>query len=324
MIDLLSLHLCVIVKYINNVEITITMVSIRKKTVKKQTYYYLDYSFRERGDVHKREKFLGKSLPKNVEELKQEFMTEIYRERWFDKIDKIKAEFIEQNKITPISARKKETEIFAIRFTYDTNRIEGSTLSLRDTSELLEKGITPSARPLSDVKEAEAHKNAFYEMLDYKKDLSLNTVLYFHKKLFENTKDDIAGIIRSHQVAISGSKFMPPFPAEIYPLLMEFFKWYNKNKDKIHPVQLAALVHLKLVTIHPFSDGNGRISRLMMNFISHKYGFPMLNIPYEKRNGYYNSLERSQTKQDDHIFLQWFFKRYLQEHERYLADNDQT
>ncbi len=304
------------------------MVAIRKKTVGNHTYYYLEHSYREGGKVHKKEKIIGKNLPYNIEKLKPEFlaesMAEIYQEKWFDKFDKIKAEFLEQEKNTPQSAREKEIEIFAIRFTYDTNRIEGSTLTLRDTADLLERGITPSARPLSDVKEAEAHKNAFYEMLDYKKDLSLNTVLYFHKKLFENTKDDIAGIIRSHQVGISGSKFMPPFPAEIYPLIMEFFKWYNKNKDKIHPVQLAALVHLKLVTIHPFSDGNGRISRLMMNFIFHKYSFPMLNIPYEKRNGYYNSLERSQTKQDDHIFLQWVFKRYLQEHERYLADNDQT
>jgi Fic family protein len=296
------------------------MVSIRKKTVKKQTYYYLDYSFRERGDVRKREKYLGKTLPKNVEELKTEFMAEIYQEKWFDKFDEIKAEFLEQEKNTPQSAREKETETFAIRFTYDTNRIEGSTLTLRDTADLLERGITPSARPLSDVKETEAHKNTFYEMLNYKKDLSFNAVLYFHKKIFEGTKPDIAGIIRSHQVAIAGSRFMPPFPAEIYPLLMEFFSWYDKNKNTIHPVQLAALVHLKLVTIHPFTDGNGRISRLMMNFVLYKYGYPMLNIPYERRTGYYNSLERSQTKQDDNKFLQWFFKRYLAENKRYLTE----
>jgi Fic family protein len=72
-------------------------------------------------------------------------------------------------------------------------------------------------------------------------------------------------------------------------------------------------VHLKLVTIHPFNDGNGRISRLMMNFVLHKHGYPMLNITYEKRASYYNALERSQTKKQEHIFLQWFFNRYLNE-----------
>ncbi len=94
---------------------------------------------------------------------------------------------------------------------------------------------------------------------------------------------------------------------------MEFFIWYDRNKAKIHPVQLAALVHLKLVTLHPFADGNGRISRLMMNFVLHKNDFPMLNIPYEKRAGYYTALEGSQTKKQEDIFLQWFFKRYLKE-----------
>ena len=298
------------------------MVAIRKKIVGNHTYYYLEHSFREGGRVHKKEKIIGKTLPQNIEELKKEYMAEIYQERWLDKFDKIKAEFLLQEKTLPKSAKEKEIETFAIRFTYDTNRIEGSTLTLRDTADLLEKGITPGARPISDVKEAEAHKNAFYEILDYKKDLSLNTILYFHKKLFENTKADIAGIIRAHQVAIAGSKFMPPFPAEVYPLLMEFFKWYDKNKDKIHPVQLAALVHLKLVTIHPFADGNGRISRLMMNFVLHKYGYPMLNIPYEKRTGYYNALEKSQTKNDENNFLQWFFKRYITEYKRYLTNSN--
>ena len=300
------------------------MVAIRKKSVGNHTYYYLEHSYREGGRVHKKEKIIGKNLPYDIEKLKPKFlaesMAEIYQEKWFDKFDEIKAEFLKQEKITPKSAREKETETFAIRFTYDTNRIEGSTLTLRDTADLLERGITPSARPLSDVKETEAHKNTFYEMLNYKKDLSFNAVLYFHKKLFEGTKPDIAGIIRSHQVAIAGSKFMPPFPAEIYPLLMEFLSWYNKSKNTIHPVQLAALVHLKLVTIHPFADGNGRISRLMMNFVLYKYGYPMLNIPYERRTGYYNSLERSQTKQDDNKFLQWFFKRYITEHKRYLTE----
>jgi len=294
------------------------MPSIRKKTVGKEQYYYLEHSYREGGKVHKKEKYLGRTPPKNIEELKQQLMSEVYTEHWFDKFDKIRTQFQEQAQRTPPTALKKELETFATRFTYDTNRIEGSTLTLRETADLLEKSITPAARPLSDVKETEIHRNTFYEMLDYKKDLSFNAVLYFHKKLFQDTKADIAGLIRSHQVAISGSKFMPPFPAEIHPSLMDFFKWYNKNKNSMHPVELAALVHLKLVTIHPFADGNGRISRLMMNLVLHRHDYPMLNIHYETRTGYYNALERSQTKQDDTIFSQWFFRRYLKEYKNYL------
>ncbi len=294
------------------------MVSVRKKKVGNQEYYYLEHSFRKNTRIEKKEKYLGKELPKNIEELKKQFVSEIYRDKWFNVFGKIKAGFCAQNKTMPPSAFEKEKETFMIRFTYDTNRIEGSTLTLRETADLLERGITPGAKSMEDVSEAEAHKNAFYELLEYKKDMSMQMVLYFHKKLLENTKKDIAGKIRQHQVAISGSKFMPPFPAEIYLLLTDFFRWYHRYRDKIQPVELAALVHLKLVTIHPFADGNGRISRLMMNFVLYKYGYPMLNIPYEKRAGYYRALERAQTKKDENIFLQWFFRRYSKEQNKYL------
>jgi len=155
-------------------------------------------------------------------------------------------------------------------------------------------------------------------MLYHKKNLSLQICLFWNKLLLEGTKPDIAGKVRNHHVAISQSKFMPPMPSELDFLLKEFFDWYNKNKDKLHPVVLAGLVHLKFVTIHPFSDGNGRISRIMMNFVLNKHNFPMLNIDYGKRNSYYHALERSQAKEQDNIFLQWLLKRYIKEHERYL------
>lgn len=296
------------------------MVTIKKKIIGKQAYYYLEHTIRKNGKIQKKELYLGKNLPKNLEELKHKFISEIYTEKWFKLFDKIKKEFSRVQKIMPKSAKEKEIETFGIRFTYDTNRIEGSTLTLRETADLLEKGITPKAKPLCDIKEAEAHKKIFYETLSYKEDISLQLILYWHKGLFQEIKPDVAGKIRQHQVAISGSKFTPPFPAEIYPFLMEFFKWYNKTKDKLHPVEIAALAHLKFITIHPFADGNGRVSRLMMNFILHKYGFPLLNIPYEKRASYYNALERAQIKKDESIFLQWFFRRYVKEHKRYLKN----
>ena len=110
---------------------------------------------------------------------------------------------------------------------------------------------------------------------------------------------------------------MPPSPVEIQPLLRAFFRWYDRNKHSMHPVELAAGVHLRFVTIHPFADGNGRMSRMLMNFVLHQHGFPLLNIPYEGRRGYYNALERSQVKENDSTFIPWFFRRYLKEHSTY-------
>lgn len=293
---------------------------IKKKQIGNQLYYYLEHSLRKGENVYKKEIYLGKEIPQNIEEIKKKFIFDIYKEKWFIIFDEIKKNYSKEEKATPKSAREKETDSFMVKFTYNTQRIEGSRLSLKDTANLLERGITPKEKPVIDIKEAENHKKIFYEMLSYKKDLSLGIVLYWHKKLFEDTKKDIAGRIRNHQVMISRSKFMPPMPAELDFLLKEFFDWYNKNKSRINPIELAALVHLRFVAIHPFSDGNGRISRIMMNFVLNKKGFPMHDIPYTNRNSYYNALERAQIKKNDIIFLQWFFKRYFHENKRFLKE----
>ena len=294
------------------------MVSITKKQVGNQAYFYLGHTYRNEGKLKKIEKYLGKNIPKDIEKLKKKFIFEVYKEKWFEMFEKIKEGYKKENKLMPPSAKEKEVENFMIKFTYNTQRIEGSKLTLKDTANLLEKGITPKEKPVRDIKEAEANKKVFYEMLKYEKDLSLQIVLYWHKKLFGDTKEDIAGKIREYGVQISRSRFTPPAPVELQILLKEFFDWYNQNKNKMFAVELAALVHLKFVSIHPFSDGNGRISRLMMNFVLYKHGFPMFDIPYEKRVGYYNALERSQIKKNEIIFLQWFFKRYADIQKRYL------
>ena len=292
------------------------MVSIRKRLIGDKIFYYLEHSVRDGKKVVKHEKYMGDALPKNIDAVKREFMEAIFKERWFKDLDRIRAGYARKLKSLPKSAREKELEIFAVNFTYNTNRIEGSKLTLRETAQLLEYGLTPSARPARDIKEAEAHRDTFLELLGSRKDLSYDLLLYSHRRLFEFTKKDIAGQLRAHQVQISGSKYVPPMAVEVYPMLMEFMDWYENSK--IHPVELAALVHLKLVTIHPFADGNGRVSRLMMNLVLNRHGFPMLDIPYEKRAGYYTALEKSQMKRDETFFLQWFFKRYIHENEKVL------
>lgn len=294
------------------------MANLRKKTVGKKTYYYLEHTYRIGNSVRKKETYLGDKVPENLDALKKDFMAELYKERWYPLLDKLHEAYSKESKSLPKSVLEKELRTFSIKFTYDTNRIEGSTLTLRETADLLERGITPKEKPLSDAKEAEAHEKLFYEVLNWKKDISMRTVLYWHKCLLESTKPDISGKLRQYQVAISGSRFMPPSPVEVSPMFEDFFKWYAKSKHSVHPVELAALVHLKFVTIHPFGDGNGRISRLLMNFVLNKLGFPMLNIPYTKRASYYHALERSQTTGNDDIFVQWFFRRYLKDYKEYL------
>lgn len=292
------------------------MVSIVKRKKGNEAYYYL-YHDKRNGKRVQKEIYLGKQIPKNIDEIKQEFLINIYKEDWIPQLEKIKKNHSKEKKTIPFDALKKQIQQFSVKFTYNTQRIEGSTLTLKETFLLLEDGITPPDRSINDTKEAEAHQKLFFEILEDKTDISKDKTLTWHDKLLNQTKPTIAGKLREHDVRIGGSKFTPPKHRAVPLLVKGFFEWYNRTKSILNPVILAALVHLKFVIIHPFADGNGRISRLMMNFVLHKFEYPMLDIDYKDRRSYYNALERAQTKNDDFIFLNWFIKRYLKAHKKY-------
>ena len=295
------------------------MVIVRKRKIGNEEFFYLEHTLRVDGKVEKKERYLGKAIPENIESSKQEFFQELFSEKWHAPLDKIQKNFSGEYGKIPATAKQKYLESFLIKFTYNTNRIEGSTLTLRDTAHLLKEGISPKNKPIKDIKEAESHKKLFYTLLEYKKDLNLNIILYWHKVLLQDIDEEIAGKIRDHQVAIAGTTIQLPYPVELTVLLEEFFKWYNRAKNKLHPVELAALVHLKFVSIHPFTDGNGRMSRILMNFVLNKNKFPMLDISYQNRAAYYRALERSQKTRKEYIFVQYLIKRYFKEYKKYTT-----
>lgn len=293
---------------------------IRRKQIGSKKYFYLEHSLREGAKVVKKEWYLGTEIPPNIEDIKNNFIYDILKEKYFDSFERIRKNFGAEIKEMPPSAREKYLNYFLIKFTYDSNRIEGSTITLKETAKIIEQGITPANKPIEDIKETQAHRKVFQEMMEYQKELTLQIILYWHTLLFEQTKPDIAGKIRTHQVKVAGSKTEFPIPAELETLLREFIQWYRHHKEKLCPLELAALVHLKFVSIHPFSDGNGRMSRLLMNFVLHRYGYPMLNIKYSNRDNYYNSLEKAQVQKREKIFVLHIFKRYLKEYQKYTQD----
>ena len=295
---------------------------IRKRKIKGSEQFYLVHSVRIGPKVMKKELYLGSKIPDNIEELKKEFQQNIIKEQYLDKLDYIQKNFSKEFESMPPSTKEKYLNYFMIKFTYDTNRIEGSTITLKETAKILEKGITPKNRPIEDVRETEAHQKVFYEMINYNKDLSLAIILKWHKMLLGETHQDIAGKVRQFQVKVAGSKVQFPYTVEIDLLLREFIDWYHKNKNTLHPVKLAAIVHLRFVSIHPFGDGNGRMSRLLMNFILHRNNYPMLNIKYSNRDSYYNSLEKAQVKHDENIFVTHIYRRYLKEYNDYMIKPD--
>lgn len=291
------------------------MASIVKRKIGNQTYYYLQHNIRKGGK--REELYLGKTIPDNIAEIKQNFLLEFYRQDWTPRLGVIYAKYKAEMQKQPKLIRAKELETFSIKFTYNTQRIEGSTLTLKETADLLRDGISPR-KPINDTIETMEHQKLFLEIMQYKEDLALETVCIWHKRLFEKTKGEMAGKVRDFEVRIAGSKFTPPPHQSLSILLKGFFTWYRKARKQFNSVELAALVHLKFVSIHPFGDGNGRISRLMMNFVLYRGGYPMFDVDYADRRSYYNALERSSLGQNDVIFLQWFMKRYFKENKMYL------
>lgn len=287
------------------------MVNLRKLQKSNKEYFYLEHTIRDGDSFKNKRLYLKDELPRNLDELKEDFIIQILTEIYENKLKQIREKFQTEYNSYPKSYKEKYIESFMIKFTYNTNKIEGGTLTLKETADLLQEHITPKNKSLKDVKETESHRNVFYRMYEDNNRLTLAKVLFWHKELFKDADPEIAGKIRTHPVVIARSKTEMPLPIELNFILVDFFKWYDNNYSKIHPVIFAALVHLKFVTIHPFSDGNGRISRLMMNHTLKNHGYPMLNVEYNNRSAYYNALEHSQTKNQSQVFINYFVKRCL-------------
>ncbi len=279
------------------------------KVVKHKNYYYLAHSFRSDGKVVHREKYLGKELPKNLEDIKEAFLHKCMQESVFKKLSSIQKNFRIEWKRYPESIKKEILIDLSISFTYNTNAIEGSTITLHETEDIIKRKIAPN-KPLRDVQETINHSKTFFKAINEKSELSTNMLLKWHKEIFLDTKPDIAGRFRDYLVRVGD--YRAPDWQDIDKLVKGFFEWLNKNKKTSHIVELAARAHYKFEKIHPFGDGNGRIGRLIIAYLLRKGNYPLLIIEYKKRKSYYHALSKSEND-----FVNWFFRRYTGAHREY-------
>ena len=203
----------------------------------------------------------------------------------------LKESFKDWLKQTPESLKNKLYDDFVIRFTYHSNAIEGNRLTLRQTALILKDKVIPSGVRASDYHEAVNGKECLDFLKEYKGELNNRLLEKVNAILTKNTGVVYGGRIRFFDVKIEGSKHIPPPNEEVKKHLLNMYKWYSANKHKLHPFELATMIHAKLTWIHPFEDGNGRTSRAIMNWILMKNGYPMFFIPFEKREEYYTALE---------------------------------
>lgn len=211
---------------------------------------------------------------------------------FFKELDE-KKQKLDSKRPLPKETLKSLEENFKLEWTYNSNAIEGNTLTLKETKVVLE-GITIGGKTMREHLEAINHKEAIEfleELVQYNNELSEMDIKNIHAIVLKGIDNENAGRYRTENVIISGASHIPP-DAIIVPESMEKLIYrYDEWKEKYHPIIVAALLHAEFVKIHPFIDGNGRTARLLMNFEVMKNGYPPIIIKNEERHKYYDALD---------------------------------
>jgi Fic family protein len=302
---------------------------IEVRRIGKSKAYYLAHSFREGGRIHKIRRFLGTNLnEERIKELRPKaekiILAEIRRYRIINNplnrdLSEREIELIRrlQDKI-PLRVEhlsKDDWRLFTEAFTYDTNAIEGSTVSFGDVKGILEENSWPKDKQKWEISETYGVSEAVEETRKDKEHLSLELILKLHRICFRNSRD-FAGKFRPRGVEVAvrnrlGDVLHVGAPSDrIKSLLKELVLWYEKNKNKYPPLLLAAVVHNQFETIHPFQDGNGRVGRLLLNNILIKHGFPPVNITLVRRARYYQALQAYQKGGDVRPMVELIVEEY--------------
>jgi Fic family protein len=219
---------------------------------------------------------------------------------------------------------------FRIELTYTSNAIEGNTLTRQETALVVEKGLTVGGKSLVEHLEATNHVCALdwvnTQIQRSPQDLNEKDILQIHDIILRGIDSANAGHYRSVPVRISGSTVILPNPRKVPDLMVDFIHWL-KYSHTLHPAELATEAHYRLVTIHPFTDGNGRTARLLMNMLLLMQGYPAAIIRKQDRLTYLNALEKSQLGGPIDDYLKLIIKaidRSLEIYLKALAGETQT
>ncbi len=289
------------------------MAYIEKKTIKGKTYYYLTETKRVKGKFKKTRKYLGIKIPKDMEHLKKKKKRVKVRltKKESATVDHIKKAYLKRYKIDKTLWNTERDRL--IEFIYNTEAIEGGTLTYEETKNVLEgKTIKGKKR---DVKETKNMKKCIDFLFDFKGDINEKMILKLHHIEMDGIMPD-AGEYRDVNVRV-GNWLCPKWD-EVPKLMQEFITWYNEVKEHLHPFELASLVHLKFVKIHPFRDGNGRVTRLLMNFVLLNAKYPLLNIFNDKKVMYYLVLQKYDMDKKERSFVKYLFEVFGRQYQEYL------
>jgi Fic family protein len=207
---------------------------------------------------------------------------------------------------------------FRVGFTYSSNALEGNTLTESETKVVLEDGITIGGKPLRDHLEAIGNDKAYDYIFQLSKssDITEQNIQELHRLFYQKIDNLNAGVYRKENAYISGSNYPLPRPDQIPGLMLRLPVSLKALREKYHPVAFAAIAHKEFVFIHPFIDGNGRTSRLLMDLILLQEGYAIAIIPPDLRSNYVSALE--QAHEDDKPFQEFIALMVRETQEKYL------
>ena len=296
------------------------MAFIEKQKHGEYTYFYLVKSFRvSPAQVKKVRIFLGTSVP--AKEKLQEMLVEIEKkapkaysaelleQELAEQLEDLRASAIVFKSFPDDDAQKD----FVVRFTYNSNAIEGNPLTLRETALILSDRIAPQGTGTDAVIEAMNGKDAWDFAKSHKGQLNEAFILKLQFMVTKNTVCRIQGNYRDSDVRISGSDWTPPKPKDVPIQMKKLCKEYSQKRKTLHPVELAGWFHNRLVQIHPFTDGNGRTSRLALNWILMKNRFPPVIIYVKNKQAYYSAIE-SGDKGDGRPFANFVARQLVEQY----------
>ncbi len=302
-------------------------IEVRKAGKRKK--YYFAHSFRKFGKVKKIRVFLGYDLSKNGLDKKAEHAKKSIEERLrlieiiHDPLHTVitpretkEIKLLERSyDFRVFHLTKDDWKKFTREFTYNTNAIEGSTVTLLEVGQILERKARPTYRSQEEIFETTGVSEAVKFIRETKEHLSLKLIRNLHKIVFENSKA-FAGRFRGAGRGVAvvdsfGNIIHRGAPSsQVILLLKELVVWYRKNRKKYSPIVLAAVVHNQFETVHPFEDGNGRVGRLLLSNILLKHGYPPVNIELKNRKEYYNALRGFQTSGNIRPMIELILKEY--------------
>lgn len=233
-------------------------------------------------------------------------------------IEKIKIE-IDNYRPFPAHVVAQLKEYFRIGLTYTSNALEGNSLTETETKVILEDGLTIGGKTIREHLEAIGHSEAYNLMhqLAQSKHITLDDILELHRLFYYHIDQANAGKYRTVKIIVTGTEFQFPSTDQLPVLMKDFSNELPMLEKTYHPVEYAARAHLRLVTIHPFIDGNGRTARLLMNLALLQHGYAITIIPPIMRTHYFAALRKSNNG-DIEPFIDFIFEMVYESHKDYL------